>query len=96
MAIQITNISKRKNGTYRVSVQDTEDQTGTDEKGNPVYRTYSVVHNPNNSADFLKEEIIKKIAEKKKLAEEEATIESAIKTSVESIDTAKISTASKE
>jgi len=93
MAIQITNISKRKNGTYRVSVQDTEDQTGTDEKGNPVYRTYSVVHNPNNSADFLKGEITKKIAEKKKLAEEEATIESAIKTAVESIDTAKISAA---
>ena len=93
MAIQITNISKRKNGTYRVSVQDTEDQTGTDEKGNPVYRTYSVVHNPNNSANFLKEEITKKIAEKKKLAEEEATIESAVKTAVESIDTSKISAA---
>jgi hypothetical protein len=41
MAIEIVNIGKAANGIYTVTVQDTGDQTGTDEKSAPIYRTYS-------------------------------------------------------
>ncbi len=91
MAIQVKSVTKRESGTYVVSVQDTGDQTGVDDKGNPVYRTYSVVHNPVNSADSLKARIEAEIVQHKKLKSEEEAIISEIETTIKAIDTSKIS-----
>ncbi len=90
MAIQLSNISKRRDGVYTVTVTDTGDQTGTDEKGDPVYRAYSVPYNPSNTADHLKKEIEEAIAVNKKTISDTDSVEITIKTTVESIDTSKI------
>ena len=90
MAIQLSSISKRRDNVFTVTVTDTGDQIGTDEKDAPVYRTYSVPYNTSNSTDHLKLEIEAEIAAKKKQELDATAVETDIKTAVESIDTSKI------
>lgn len=71
MAIKTKSLSKRPNGTWIVTVYDNQDQIGTDEKGNAIYRTYTVIHNPADGAAALKKKLESKIkATKAKIKEE--------------------------
>lgn len=90
MAIELTNVSKATNGMATIAVQDTGDQTGTDEKGAAIYQTYTVRINPNAPAEDAKQKIEALIAERKKEVADESALETALKTTVESIDTSKI------
>jgi len=78
MTLEIINISKRKNGTYRITVQDTGDQVGTDEKGAPIYQTYSTVYSPSEGKAIAKERLLKQIQERKAKLQEEQSIKSAL------------------
>lgn len=93
MAIQLISTTKPIGGVCTVTVQDTGNQIGTDENSNPIYKTYSVRHNVNLSAADLKARIEKLILADKEADESIATIETAIKTTVEGIDTSKLSAA---
>jgi len=78
MTLEIINISKRKNGTYRITVQDTGDQVGTDEKGAPIYQTYSTVYSPSEGRAVALRRLLDQIKERKDKAEEEQNIRSAL------------------
>jgi hypothetical protein len=91
MAIQLISTTKPIGGVCTVTVQDTGNQVGTDETGQPIYKTYSVRHNVNLSASDLKARIEKMILADKEADESITSIETAIKTTVESIDTSKLS-----
>ena len=90
MAIELLSVNKSTGGMATITVRDTGDQSGTDEKGDPIYQTYSVRVNPNAPASDAKASIERLIAERKKVVADEAAVETAIKTTVESIDTSKI------
>lgn len=91
MAIQLVSTTKTEGGLYMVTVQDTGQQIGT-EDGVPVYKTYTVPHNPNQAAAELKARIEKTIGDDLSRASDIVAVELAIKTTVESIDTAKLTT----
>ena len=91
MAIEITSISKPVGGVCVVVVQDTGNQIGTDESSQPIYKTYSVRHNINLDASALKAKIEKLISADQKAASDAETVTTAIRTTVESIDTSKLS-----
>jgi len=90
LAFQITSIAKRENGTYRIGAQDTEDQTGINEASQPIYQQYYAIHNPKDSAEITKEKFKYEISLQKKRKADDATVEAAIKMTVESIDVAEI------
>jgi len=54
MAIELVNIMQINDGRHQVTIQDTADQTGLDEKNAPVYRTYTLIHPDGETADRLK------------------------------------------
>jgi len=70
MALRTKNVLKRKNGTYNITVEDTSLQTGTTEKGEPIYQTFSVIHNPIDGDVVLEEKVNDKM---KKLIQEQET-----------------------
>ena len=73
MAIKTQRVSKRDNGTWIVTVYDDQDQVGTNEDNNPIYRTYTVIHNPKDGDSVLKKKIEDEInVVKAKLDEEES------------------------
>lgn len=96
MAIQLISTTKPIGGVCTVTVQDTGNQVGTDETGQPIYKTYSVRHNVNLSASDLKARIEKQILADQEADESISSIKTAIKTAVESIDTSKLSAVLKE
>jgi len=90
MTIQLVSIDKQADDRYSVTVQDTGDVTGKDENNADVYRTYSLLYNPATGKEALKKNIEALISANKKTATAENTVETDIKTTVESIDTLKI------
>jgi len=90
MAIQLKAISKRKDNLYIVTVEDTSQVVGLDESGGNVYRAYSVKYNPAIGRDALRTNIERMIQAEKAKEQDVATIESDIKTTVESIDQTRI------
>jgi hypothetical protein len=90
MAIQVLSIKERPNGAYTLTVQDTDDQTGTDEKSNPIYRTYSTGYSTSEGVSVAKQRILAQIGEQKTKAVKEAEALATVKTEIESIDTSKI------
>lgn len=90
MAIKLIQTTKIRDDCYSVTVQDTGDQIGIDEDSNPIYRTYTLKHNPVNGDASLKTRFEGLISAKKKLDSDESTVTTAIKTAVEAIDTEKI------
>lgn len=91
MAIQLISTTKPIGGVCTVTVQDTGNQVGTDENNNPIYKTYSIKHNTNLPATDLKARIEKMILADKEADESITSIKTAVKTTVESIDTSKLS-----
>jgi len=91
MAINLLSTTKQASGIYSITVQDTSQQIGTDENNNPIYRTYTVKHNPALSATDLKTKIESLILADQKAASDAETVTTAIRTTVESIDTSKLS-----
>ena len=90
MAIQLTSISPIRDYIYSITVQDTSDQTGTDADSNPIYKTYTLKFNSNDSAENLKAKFESLIAENKSIVSQKSSIETILKTTIESIDTSKI------
>ena len=90
MAIELVKTQKIRDDCYSVTVRDTETVIGTDELGVNIYKTYSLIYNPINDADALKTRIEELIGATKTFDSDEATVTTAIKTTVEAIDTSKI------
>jgi len=90
MAINLKAISKRKDNRYSVTVEDTGQVIGRDESGGNIYRTYTVRYNPANGRAALRSSIENLIRAEKAGEQDVFTVESDIKTTVESIDTAAI------
>lgn len=86
MAIQVVSITKQAEDKYSVTIQDTADVVGTDEKDADIYRTYTHNYNPNRTAENLKGNFEAMIAEKKDKETATSTIETKIKATLETID----------
>ena len=91
MAIQLITTTKQASGIYSVTVQDTSQQIGTNDNSEPIYKMYTVKHNPAVSVDDLKKRIESVISADQEKVSDAETVETAIKTVVESIDTTKLS-----
>ena len=91
MAIQLITTTKQASGIYSVTVQDTSQQIGTNDNSEPIYKTYTVKHNSAVSVDDLKKRIESVISADQEKVSDAETVETAIKTVVESIDTTKLS-----
>lgn len=89
MAIQLISTVRTEGGIYMVTIQDTGQQIGA-EDGVPVYKKYTVPHNPNQTPDELKARIEKAIKEDLSRVSEADAVVLSVKTTVESIDTAKL------
>jgi len=91
MAIQLITTTKQASGIYSVTVQDTSQQIGTNDNSEPIYKMYTVKHNSAVSVDDLKKRIESVISADQEKVSDAETVETAIKTVVESIDTTKLS-----
>jgi len=60
------------------------------DNGVPIYKTYTVPHNPNQTPDELKDHIERAIKDDLSRASEADAVVLSVKTAVESIDTAKL------
>jgi len=90
MALKTKHISKRDNGTFIITAEETSLQIGTDEKGNPIYQTFTVIHNPKDGDTVLQEKFAKEIKRYKERQETINTIKSKIDSVLEEIDYSKI------
>jgi len=90
MALRTKHISRRDNGTYIVTIEETSLQTGTDEKGDPIYQTFTVIHNPKDGDTMLQEKVTKQIQRYKAKQETINTVKSKIDTVLADIDYSKI------
>ncbi|MBW2024360.1 MAG: hypothetical protein JRH08_00765 [Deltaproteobacteria bacterium] len=90
MALKTKHISKRDNGTYIITAEETSLQIGTDEKGDPIYQTFSVIHNPKDKDTVLQEKFTKEIQRYKQKQEALATVKSKVDTVLAEIDYSKL------
>ena len=90
MALRTKHISKRDNGTFIITAEETSLQIGADEKGNPIYQTFTVIHNPKDGDTVLQEKFTKEIQRYKEKQETINTIKSKIDSVLEEIDYSKI------
>jgi len=90
MALQVKNVSKRHNGTYIITVEETSIQIGTDERGDPIYQAFTVIHNPKDGDSVLSTKIEDEIKKYKAEKEELETVKSNITTVIEKIDSSKL------
>jgi len=90
MALKTKNISKRDNGTYIITAEETSLQIGTDESGNPIYQTFAVIHNPKDGDAVLQEKFTKEMQRYKQKQETLATVKSKVDTVLAEIDYSKL------
>ena len=90
MAIQLITTTKQASGIYSVTVQDTSQQIGTNDNSEPIYKMYTVKHNSAVSVDDLKKRIESVISADQKKDADIETVKTAIKSTVESIDTSNL------
>ncbi len=90
MAIELKTVTKQADDRYSITVEDTGNQVGLDEKANPIYRSYSVIYNPATGKEHLKVKIKELLKEDKALKTSEEQIMQDIKTTVEAIDSSKL------
>ena len=90
MALKTKHITERKNGTYVITVEDTSMQTGTNEKGDPIYQTFSVIHNLVDGDTVLKEKVANKVKKSKQEQEAIATMKAKINSTLAEIDYSKL------
>jgi len=90
MALKTKHISKRDNGTYIITAEETSLQIGTDESGNPIYQTFSIIHNPKDGDTVLQEKFAKEMQRYKEKQEALATVKSKVDTVLAEIDYSKL------
>ena len=90
MAIELKTVNKQADDRYSITVEDTDNQIDIDEKGNPIYRSYSVIYNPATGKKHLKAKIEELLKEDKALKTSEEQIMQDIKTTIEAIDSSKL------
>jgi len=90
MALQVRNVSKRHNGTYIVIVEETSVQIGTDEKGDPIYQAFTIIHNPKDGDSILSTKIEDEIKKYKTEKQELEAVKNNITTVIEKIDSSKL------
>jgi len=90
MTLKTKHISKRDNGTYIITAEETSLQIGTDEKGDPIYQTFAVIHNPKDGDTVLQEKFTKEMQRYKQKQEALATVKSKVDTVLAEIDYSKL------